>query len=428
MILLKNGSRGPQVELLQSILNRLGYNSGAVDGTFGIRTENAVKRFQNAADLNVDGIVGPKTWAALSPYIDGYFVHKAVSGDTFWLLSKKYGTTVSLIEAANPDIDPQNIAIGSDIVVPLNINTVPTDVSYGYELLVRNIEALKKRYPFIYRGVVGKSVMGKDIPFIRIGVGSNKVFYNASHHANEWITSVLLMRFVENFAKSYVEHANISDRSATELFNATSVYIIPMVNPDGVDLVTGYLSADSAEYRAAKEIANKYPDIPFPSGWKANIRGVDLNLNYPAEWDQAKKIKYELGFTSPAPRDFVGPQPFSEPETQAVGSFTKENCFSLTLSYHTQGELIFWKFLNYFVPDSYEIALDFAEVSGYTAALTPYESAYAGYKDWFIQDYGRPGYTIEAGKGTNPLPISQFNRIYLDNIGILARAAVPSVS
>ncbi len=423
MVLLKRGSKGPQVELLQSILNRLGYNSGNIDGIFGIRTENAVRRFQNAVGISVDGVVGDNTWAALSPYIDGYTVHTAALGDTFWLLAKKYGTTVSSITVANPDIDPQNIAVGSKITVPLNINVVPTDVSYGYGLLVRNINALKMRYPFLVHSTAGKSVMGKDIPYIRLGNGKNEVFYNASHHANEWITSVLLMRFIENFCKSYAERSNIADRSAVEIFENSSIYIIPMVNPDGVDLVTGYLSENTEEYRSAKAIAAKYPDIPFPSGWKANIRGVDLNLNYPAEWDEAKRIKYDLGFTSPSPRDFVGDRPFSEPETQMTGRFTKEHSFSLTLSYHTQGEIIFWKFLNYYVPNAYEIALDFAEVSGYTASLTPYESGYAGYKDWFIQEYRKPGYTIEAGLGVNPLPISQFSNIYRDNVGILSHAA-----
>jgi len=57
-------------------------------------------------------------------------------------------------------------------------------------------------------------------------------------------------------------------------------------------------------------------------------------------------------------------------------------------------------------------------------ADVPYASSFAGYKDWFIQTYDSPGYTIEAGLGTNPLPISQFNEIYRDNIGILVLGAV----
>ena len=64
------------------------------------------------------------------------------------------------------------------------------------------------------------------------------------------------------------------------------------------------------------------------------------------------------------------------------------------------------------------------KLAGYTVADVPFASSFAGYKDWFIQTYDRPGYTIEAGIGTNPLPISQFNEIYRDNIGILILGAV----
>ena len=66
---------------------------------------------------------------------------------------------------------------------------------------------------------------------------------------------------------------------------------------------------------------------------------------------------------------------------------------------------------------------EFARLSGYRLADTPENSAYAGYKDWFIQAFRRPGYTIEVGEGTNPLPLSQFPEIYRDNLGILTTAA-----
>ena len=67
-----------------------------------------------------------------------------------------------------------------------------------------------------------------------------------------------------------------------------------------------------------------------------------------------------------------------------------------------------------------------AAASGYTLEATPYESAFAGYKDWFIQNFRRPGYTIEAGRGENPLPISQFREIYSDCLPILLIAATDS--
>lgn len=109
-----------------------------------------------------------------------------------------------------------------------------------------------------------------------------KVFYSASIHANEWITSVVLMKFVEDYANAYVQNGKLYNYSVRDLFNNVSIFIMPMVNPDGVDLVTGNILPSSSAYNQAKSIANNYPDIPFPSGWKANIRGVDLNLQFPA--------------------------------------------------------------------------------------------------------------------------------------------------
>lgn len=196
------------------------------------------------------------------------------------------------------------------------------------------------------------------------------------------------------------------------------------INPTGVDLVTGYLNPSSSAYIKAKNIANQFPDIPFSSGWKANINGVDLNLQFPAGWENAKEIKYSQGFNKPAPRDFVGFGPLTEPEALAIYNFTLSHNFTLTISYHTQGKEIYWNFQNINPPRGYEIGIQFANSSGYLLTEVPYDSSFAGYKDWFIQTYNRPGYTIEAGSGINPLPISQFDEIYKDNIGILVLGAI----
>lgn len=155
-------------------------------------------------------------------------------------------------------------------------------------------------------------------------------------------------------------------------------------------------------------------------GWKFfKSTGIDINLQFPAGWEQAKEIKYSQGFTSPAPRDFVGFGPLTAPEALAAYNFTLSKNFRLVIAYHTQGKEIYWQFQNYTPQESLQIGRIFSSVSGYALADTPYNSSFAGYKDWFIQDYRRPGFTIEAGIGNNPLPISQFNSIYNDNIGIL---------
>lgn len=152
--------------------------------------------------------------------------------------------------------------------------------------------------------------------------------------------------------------------------------------------------------------------------------GVDLNLQFPAGWEKAREIKYSQGYTSPAPRDFVGFGPLTEPEALAVYNFTLSHNFRLILAYHSQGEVIYWQFQDYNPPRSLEIGQRFSYVSGYLLEETPFNSSFAGFKDWFIQSYNRPGYTVEVGLGTNPLPISQFDKIYADNLGILTLGSI----
>lgn len=110
----------------------------------------------------------------------------------------------------------------------------------------------------------------------------------------------------------------------------------------------------------------------------------------------------------------------------AVYHFTLLHSFNLVIAYHTQGQEIYWNFQNINPPRGYEIGSQFASVSDYSLVDVPYNSSFAGFKDWFIQDYKKPGYTVEAGLGKNPLPISQFDEIYRDNLGILVLGAVLS--
>ena len=192
-----------------------------------------------------------------------------------------------------------------------------------------------------------------------------------------------------------------------------------MVDPDGVDLVAGAIPENSGQYSLTRELAADYPGIPFPEGWKANLLGVDLNLQYPAGWLQAREIKFSQGFTRPGPRDYVGRAPLSQRETKALAGYTEAVDPDLVLAYHAQGKEIYWQFRDYFVPGAEALGERFAEVSGYRLAQAPFNSSFAGFKDWFIQNFRRPAYTIEVGEGTNPLPLSQFEEIYRDNLGIL---------
>ena len=224
---------------------------------------------------------------------------------------------------------------------------IQTNINYTYEIMRSDIYELNITYPFLQVQNIGFSVLGKQLPVIRLGRGSKEVFYSASFHANEWITTPILMKFIEDYCIAYTNNSNLFSYNIRDLFKNVSIYIMPMVNPDGVNLITGVYNINSNIYRSFQSIANNYPNIPFPDGWKANFNGVDLNLQFPAGWEQAREIKYSQGFTSPAPRDFVGYGPLTEPESLAIYNFTLSHNFKLVISYHTQGQEIYWNFQNF---------------------------------------------------------------------------------
>lgn len=421
MRILRRGTAGSDVMEVQSTLKKAGYNVGAVDGIFGEQTEKAVMQFQQRFGLEPDGVIGTRTWRPLQSFLLGYDVYTVRIGDTMFKIAEKYKTDPAALIIANPSQSPENLMVGSRIKVPYNYGVVSSDVDYTYSIMMRNISGLKARYPCLQVGGTGYSVLGKTLFYLKMGNGVNRVFYNAAHHALEWITSPVLMKFCEDYLRAHTFGTTLKGYNINELWNKTSIYIVPMVNPDGVDLVIDGLSADNPYYSDLIQWNKGSSD--FSADWEANIRGVDINHNYDAAWEESKEAAAALGITGPGPTRYSGPYPVSEPETKAMVSFTRNNAFNLALAYHSQGEVIYWDYMDMAPPEAKTIGLKLSEISGYALEKATGISSYAGYKDWFTKEFRRPGYTIEVGRGVNPLPLTQFDQIYANNIGMLLYAA-----
>lgn len=276
--------------------------------------------------------------------------------------------------------------------------------------LERCLARLRQRYPFLYCRELSRTRCGRPLCAVQLGGGAVKVMITAAHHANESITALLLLRFLEQFCRAVCRDERLDGISARKLFQTSMLYCVPLANPDGAELVSGALAESSPEYRAAKEIAGQFPGIAFPDGWKANLSGVDLNLNFPADWELAKKIKAAQGFDRPAPRDYPGKAPLDQPETAALCAWCGCIRPDRLVCLHTQGEVIYPA--NEPVPGSAVLAERMQSVSGYAVQTAPPQSANAGFKDWFCARFRRPGFTVEAGLGTNPLPLSDLSSIY----------------
>ena len=332
-------------------------------------------------------------------------------GDSLWQIAQQQNVQLDAILLANLGIMPNQLQIGQTILVPqrLTWRLIDGKQNYDYDMMIRDIKKLQAAYPFLQNNSIGSSVLERQIPEILIGSGSKRVHYNGSFHANEWITTPIIMTFLNDYLLALTNQTTIRGLSMGPLYAQTTLSIVPMVNPDGVNLVIN--GPPDNEVLKNKLIAWNNNSTNF-SGWKANINGVDLNDQFPAKWE----LESARNPQTPGPRDYGGEAPLTQPEAIAMADLTRRSNFVWVLAFHTQGKVIYWGFENLEPPESQTMVEEFSRVSGYE----PVQSAnsYAGYKDWFIQDWRRPGFTVELGSGINPLPLRQFDDIYQQALGI----------
>ncbi len=254
---------------------------------------------------------------------------------------------------------------------------------------------------------IGRSLVGREIPLLRLGHGQNIILYVGTHHGMEWITTYLLLKYVSDEIELYEKGEN------AEFFEDNTVYVVPMLNPDGVELqINGYDPMNPLYDRLHRMSGGDY------SKWQANGRGVDLNHNYNASFREYKTIENEKGIVAGATK-FSGEYPESEPETACLCAFIRTVEPSLLIALHTQGGEIYYDFNGHAPAGSKTMAEKMAKLSGYSVSSPEGTASYGGLKDWFICQFDRPGFTIECGRGENPLPLTDLDGIYSEIKGIL---------
>ena len=290
-------------------------------------------------------------------------------------------------------------------------NVIDITRPINYACLEEYINGLCDNFDFLQSSVIGKSYLGKNINLLKLGSGERKSIFIGSHHAMEWITSLLLMRFTETICKSLVFNEKLYGYDIEHMLKARTIYIVPMLNPDGVDLVLNGLEADNPISTRLIQMNNGSSDF---SRWQANARGVDLNHNYDADFDLLRELEIKSGIIEPCATRYGGAYPESEPETSALTSFIRgEPNIGVLTALHTQGEEIYWRYGDIIPPRARMLAQLIERITGYKLEY-PNEAiaSYGGCKDWFIAEFNKPGFTIECGKGENPLPLSDFTQIY----------------
>lgn len=286
-------------------------------------------------------------------------------------------------------------------------------LQYEYEMMEKDLEKLLYKHKGkIHIDSMGKSWDKREI--YRIAVGrpdaARKILFTGAIHGREYITARLLIKQTEQFLESI-------SKSGKDYEN-TTVYVIPMVNPDGVALC--HRGAEGIRdkklrqeiLKIKRQDAKKKADCEYFIRWKANARGVDLNRNFDAFWG-----KYESGNSSPSSEKYKGEYPESEIETKLLTNFTRKEKFSATVSYHSSGEVIYWDFgqRGELREKTEKMAKGVSYVTGYKIEDGWDQTDPAGYKDWAVLKMEIPSVTIEIGKGDSPLLQDEFPQIWEKN-------------
>ena len=231
--------------------------------------------------------------------------------------------------------------------------------------------------------IIEKSLFGHSMYAFKVGEGAPVGLVQYAMHGREYITAKLAFKQYKIGVKK------------------GSCWFVPLVNPDGALLSQVGISSVKNEADRARLLALNSGSEDF-SLWKANGRGVDLNVNFPARWGTGAKNSKTAGA-----ENYIGKAPFSEPETQALKNFTEEIKPDYTVSYHTKGEEIYWYFYQstHTCPRDKALAEVLAEVTGYPLAET--KNSAGGYKDWCIETLKIPAFTIEAGKDDFSHPLGE---------------------
>lgn len=260
------------------------------------------------------------------------------------------------------------------------------------------------KYPFLRKSCIGESLCGREIPMVSVGEG-RKVLFVCAFHGMEWLTTLVILRFLDELLEKVYKKGFFCGIRADMIFRDRMLCVVPCINPDGVEIAIHGA-------KSAGEYCESVCRIGGESRWQANAAGVDINHNFNAGWKALKSLEMKNGITAPAPTRYGGMSPESEPESRALARLCRNTSFIRALAFHSQGEEIYWSFGDY-SPEIARLQGELlAELSGYKLSEPDGLAVGGGFKDWFVETFNRPGFTVEIGRGENPLQVSMLDGIY----------------
>ena len=275
------------------------------------------------------------------------------------------------------------------------------------------IIALSKQYEGLLDvSVIGSSLLGNSIYSLHIGSNRRNVLYCGGVHGREWITSLLLVYFAEDLLCACKNRRTICDIDVCRLLENGGLTIVPALNPDGIAISLHGTGVDGLEELLGDKLTEQIRCEKDYRRWKANARGVDINRNFDAGWDAMRSMAMERGIYGPSPEGWTGEYPVSEPETRAATQLCERERFRHLIVFHSAGEEIYWSYSHFTPPKAHIMAKILSMSSGYTLSEPDRTASAAGFKDWFMEKYSLPAFTVEIGRGNSPLSLDCFPFLY----------------
>lgn len=247
----------------------------------------------------------------------------------------------------------------------------------------------------IKKFVISKTALCRDINAYTLGkVGG--VLLCGAFHSMERLTAEILYRFLDDVCTKAEQ-----DEVFAKSIKSTGLTIVPMINPDGVEIsVNGVCTAHKYSELVSESLC--VAQLPHTK-WQANARGVDINHNFDAGYEKVKEKEKKIGITAPSPTRYGGKYAESEKETKALCDLCRQYEFLVAVALHTQGREIYYDFGENTPKESLSMANAMSALSGYKVSHPSDIAVGGGFKDWFIERFCRPAFTLEVGLGENPL-------------------------
>lgn len=296
---------------------------------------------------------------------------------------------------------------------------------HSYAAMLREVDSLRRAYPsLIDVRTIGKSVQGRPITAVTVAdhpgkeEGRPSILVDGCHHSNELLGGEICLGLLHDLAARYGKDAEV-----TRWLEVFRIVIVPVVNVDGHNVVSSGEDPRWRKNRRGGDGEVRYPE------------GVDLNRNYDFNWAHG-------GSGDPASERYRGPFPFSEPEVAAVAALAREERFVCSITYHSQGEVIYypWTWGGRKAPDdrlltemARGIAGSIRTMEGDTCYRAEYGAGLVGQSyTWLYGALGTFDFVVETGRGASFVPPYEVEAIVRANLqgvyALLRRAEGPGLA